>query len=707
MSGTIILPTFSGHFTQASNLIKTIKETSPLLQIDIIISKDDDKLFAIYNNDPICNVKFIEDLVKSYSGIDITGSELLKGIGKFRFQAIKKILGVYSCDTDLALILDSETNIVRDLNEMFTQGLENTTVLYSLRDWSKIPESLTTEVRREVNLLLEQQNDYWFFESFNWVYDVNILKDMLNSIESRFGKDWIFRNAALFECQLYYQYAFNDNAKYKFVRVEDLFLEHFGEDYGQKIVDRFWRSSFTFCGMIEYAAHLMSRTEYVGFVTDPKVTKHLRLLRHEPPVIYDVVDEARAKCPEEFYFGEAAMHRGDFTKGKIAILISGEFHRLDNILNIKNFLAGVDCDIFVTTQKDSHLVPLIKELLSPIQLSESDDELNRGRHARSMSLADGATEYAVKADRDIGVSNMFDKLSITYQMMKNHQENSSDKYSIVVRIRPDIFSVSRLKDVFLDVAEHCQVDNNSIFFPDRFWSQGINDQFFFGKTECMSTLLENLSGERYLSEEFLNPEYFLGKTLLKNGLKPIAFTFKYILLRNQHIHIDFINARLNEQENLFWSKKIPFPCWKDLTLQLKINLNNVYIKNSQLKLSRIFTLRRKDVEFFYGKSESGKLYVFTCEHKSPYIFASEVSKICIPFLSYMMVFGYPYTVTEVNNVSLQHYDPKTEQLEIEIDDREQVLTVCVPKPSFFAWLLVQSAKKTRRCILSLLRRVRN
>ncbi|MCG4668076.1 hypothetical protein NE699_23150 [Escherichia coli] len=62
MLGTIIIPTYSGHFTQASNLIKTIKDTSPLLHIDIIISKDDEKLFDIYNNDPTCNVKFIEEL---------------------------------------------------------------------------------------------------------------------------------------------------------------------------------------------------------------------------------------------------------------------------------------------------------------------------------------------------------------------------------------------------------------------------------------------------------------------------------------------------------------------------------------------------------------------------------------------------------------------------------------------------------------------
>lgn len=452
MSGTIILPTFSGHFAQACNLIKTIRNTSGNIRIDLIISKDDEKLFEEFRNDSCCSVKFIEDLVKQYSQVDITAAELLKGIGKFRFQALKKILGVLFCETQLSLVLDSETNIVRDLNEMFAAGVEDTTVLYSLRDWSKIPASLTTEVRQEVNLLLDQKNDYWFFESFNWIYDIEILKNMLSSIESRFGKEWIFRNTPLFECQLYYQFAFNNNEKYKYLRVEDLFIDHFGHPYGQKIIDRFWRSSFTFCGMIEYAAHLMSKDEYIKFISDPIVTHHLRLLRHEPPLIYDVVSAARNKSPKEHYFGEAAMHRGDFTRGKIAILISGEFHSLDNILSMKNFLAGVDCDVFVTTQKDSNLVPMITELLAPVGLAESDDELCRGHHSKTMALAEGATEYAVKPGRDIGVSNMFDKLAMTYQMMKTHQSTMSGEYSIVVRIRPDIYSTTRLKDVFHDIA---------------------------------------------------------------------------------------------------------------------------------------------------------------------------------------------------------------------------------------------------------------
>lgn len=40
MLGTIILPTFSGHYAQARNLIKTIRNTSGNIRIDIIISKD-------------------------------------------------------------------------------------------------------------------------------------------------------------------------------------------------------------------------------------------------------------------------------------------------------------------------------------------------------------------------------------------------------------------------------------------------------------------------------------------------------------------------------------------------------------------------------------------------------------------------------------------------------------------------------------------
>lgn len=706
MPGTVILPTFSGHFTQATNLIKTIRQSSGDVCINIIISKDDSELFKPYENDQYCKIKYIEDLIKQYSNIDISAKDLLSGIGKFRFQALKKILGVYYCETELALILDSETNIVKDLNEMFADGVEKTSVLYSLRQWDKIPESLTTAVRTEVNNLLDQQNDYWFFESFNWVYDVNLLKEMVSSIESRFGNEWIFRNTPLFECQLYYQYAFNNQSKYKFVRVEDLFIEHFGPEYGKKIIDRFWHSSFTFCGMIEYAAHLMSREEYIDFVTDPKVTHHLRLVRHEPPIIYDIVDVIRDKCDQKEYYGEAAMHRGDFTRGKIAVLISGEFHHLDNLLNIKNFLAGVDCNIFVATQKNSQLVPLINEVLSPIEIVAADDERLRGAHSKVLTLADGSPETNIKPGRDIGVTNMFDKLALAYQAMKKHQTESSEDYSIVVRIRPDIFSTTRLKDIFFDIAEHSQVDEKTVFFPDRFWSQGINDQFFFGKMRPMSTLLDNISGDNYLGCEYLNPEYFLGKTLLNLDIKPVAFEFSYILMRDQRINIHSIQHWLSDQERLFWSKKIPFSCWKNLSDKLSSNLSNIYVKNSQLEVSKIFTFRRKEIEFFCGKNPSGRIVVFTSEHKSPYLYASYVKKWHVPFLSYMLIFGYPYSITNVNNVVLNGYDKKSNQLEITMDKKSDVVSVFTPKPSFIAWGIVQTAKKFRRLLLGLARRIR-
>lgn len=704
MSGTVILPTFSGHFSQASNLINTIRQTSGDIKIDIIISKDDAELFCKYNDDKSCEIKYIEDLIKSYSGVDITAVKLLQGIGKFRFQALKKLLGVLYCDTNLALVLDSETNIVKDLNEMFSGGLENTSVLYSHRQWDKIPESLTTEVRNEVNILLEQNSDFWFFESFNWIYEVELLKKMFSSIEAKFGKEWIFRKKPLFECQLYYQYAYNENVSYKFVRVEELFLEHFGSEYGKKIIDRFWGSSFTFCGMIEYAAYLMSKEEYISFVTNPKITHHLRLVRHEPPLLYDVVDTARKMSSPAEYYGEAAMHRGDFTRGKIAVLISGDFHHLDNILNVKNFLSGVECDLFVSIQKDSYLVPLIKEILSPVTIVAVDDELQLGSHSKELALSDGLPEKCTKLGRDIGVSNMFDKLYMAYQAMKNHQSNESKEYSIVVRLRPDIFSTSRLKDVFFDVAEHSQIDEQTIFFPNRFWSQGINDQFFFGKLNPMNALLDELIGGKYLACEYQNPEYFLGRTLLRKKLKPVAFDFNYILMRNQRAEIESIPWKLSEQDSAFWSKKIPFSCWKDLSDKLDNNINNVFIKNAQLEISSIFTFKRKHMEFFYGKANDGRLYVFTAEQKSPYLNASQVRKLYIPFLSYLMVLGYPYSITETSNVMLISYIKESNDLKIKLGKKIESVKIVTPKPSPLAWMTVQIAKKVRRGLIKIIRR---
>ncbi|WEP51028.1 hypothetical protein NMY27_07510 [Cronobacter dublinensis subsp. beijingensis] len=704
MSGTVILPTFSGHFFHASNLINTIRKTSGDIKIDVIISKADEELFSKYKNDDFCEIKYIEDLIKEYSGVDISATDLLKSIGKFRFQALKKLLGVLYCKTSLALVLDSETNIVKNLNEMFSEGIENTSVLYSHRQWDKVPHSLTTEVRTEVNILLEEHSDFWFFESFNWVYDIQILKRMFSVIESKFGKDWIFRQKPLFECQLYYQFAYSQNSSYKFTRVEQLFLEHFGNEYGNKIIDRFWGSSFTFCGMIEYAAYLMSKEEYISFVTDPRVTHHLRLVRHEPPLIYDVVDIARKQSSPKEYYGEAAMHRGDFTRGKIAVLISGDFHHLENILNIKNFLAGVECDLFVSVLEDSYLVPLINELLSPVAIVAVDDNLQLGNHTKVLALSEGLPERATKPNRDIGVANMFDKLAVAYQAMKKHQLNTAEDYSIVVRVRPDIFSTARLKDVFFDVAEHSQIDDETIFFPNRFWSQGINDQFFFGKSNPMESLLDMLTGNNYINCEYQNPEYFLGNTLLAQKLKPVAFNFNYILMRGQRAEIHSINSKLSEQEGAFWSKTIPYPCWKDLSAHLKNILNNVYIKNAQLEVSSIFTFNRQHMDFFYGKTSEGKLYAFTSQQKSPHVKVSLVRKMYIPFLSYLMVFGYPYTITDTSNVTLLSYAEEKKEIKIKTENGVESLKIYTPKPSTFAWLIVQIAKKTRRVLIRIIRR---
>ncbi|HFJ0100114.1 TPA: hypothetical protein ACGSW7_001210 [Yersinia enterocolitica] len=60
MLGTIILPTFSGHYAQARNLIKTIRNTSGNIRIDIIISKDDEELFKVYQEDEFCHVNTLK-----------------------------------------------------------------------------------------------------------------------------------------------------------------------------------------------------------------------------------------------------------------------------------------------------------------------------------------------------------------------------------------------------------------------------------------------------------------------------------------------------------------------------------------------------------------------------------------------------------------------------------------------------------------------
>ncbi|WED78053.1 hypothetical protein [Aeromonas allosaccharophila] len=705
MKYTVLIPTFIGHIHQAKELISSIKRSGEEnnFSIKIVISIEEKEKFDEYEFNKDCTYLYVENLIEKYIDTKISASELLNSVGKFKYQALKKILGVVYSGSDSVLILDSETHIVKNLSEIFLSGIEGTSVLYSSRNWERIPLSLTTEVRDEVNSLLQQNSDKWFFESFNWVYDVESMKLLLGEIEKKYTKKWVFRSKPLFECQLYYQYIYSNrplSVNYRFINVESLYLSHFGHEHGSKILERFWNSPFPFNGVVEYSAQILTKKEYIDFVSDPEVLQHLRLVRHEPISVYDIVNSVHDKIKKceragSYYYGEASMHRGDFTRGRICILLSGRFNNPDDVLNIKNFLLGVDCDLFVATSNDCYLIPFIQDNLSPISISEVDDNFSLGEREALLSTTD-SFEQDVKAGRDVGSMSMFDKINLAYHNMLEYEKKSGFQYSIIVRLRPDIFSVKRLKDVFYQVSEYASANIDGVFFPNRFWSQGINDQFFFGKRSPMSSILEGVSGSNYIKASYINPEFYMAELIQSKNIKPVAFDFCYILTRSHYDDVYAISSRFHSQESLFWSKTIEHKCWRDLSGELSRIISNVLIKNSEIRPNRFINNRSKECDLFYGKAQNGS-YVFISEHKSADIIVCKINKFVSLFISYLVILGYPFPFSICEKAWLTKYDKSSGILHASLGEKELSVNIYTPKPALLIWFAIRLLRHFRLC----------
>lgn len=704
--GTVVIPTWRGHFNEASGLVHSIRTYDSAMPIVLVIGTEEKALFEPLAQQTNCTLLFIDQLVESYTGKAMSASHLLKIIGKFRYQAIKKLLAAAAIETEMALVLDSESQICAPLKNLFQAGIEGTTVLYTQRPWPEMDRSLTTRVHKEVSYLIGYQPN-WYFESYNWVYSRAITSELLQHLKKKHGVGWLFRTEPLFECQLYYQYAQQQQSGYRFMSVETLLELHFSAERTSMIVHACQNSPFHACGIIEYLAAVLPRRDYIAFMSRPEILEHLRLVRHEPLLLHDMVNEFRdAVSPSAPFFGEVSMHRGQFIRGKIAVLMTGVFQNEQDVWNAKRLLEGIECDLFIAVPAGHWTQGLIEDVLQPRALVTIDEESLHGDRAIAVAQASLA-EKETKPNRDIISMSMFDKIQAAFNAMCAHEDACAQPYAVVVRIRPDILSQQRLRDLFIFVSEQVGALTNRIFFPDRFWSQGINDQLFFGGRTEMGRLLASISGSAYSQCAYLNPEWFLADTLRTCKLDPFAVHFEYILARGNYPSLSHISDKFNEQNRLFWSRTIPLSLARNLSKPLDSIVDTVYAKNGVLKTYRIHT-SRGEYEFLFLRGDNARIYACVSEYKSPYIFAVQIPRWLISIFTYMALLGFPGVLRSANAASLRMagepnmVDSQTNRCEIFFLNRQQPAILATPtayRPSWLLWfcsIVIRLARGVKR-----------
>ena len=282
MKRAIITPTYSGHFTFVEKYLESLNKylEDKSFPICIIISKSESTEFTniikLYKNSLNIRVYFLEDILIKFN-IKETPDELMALYGRLSFQTIKKIYGALYIGAQQFLFLDSESLMIRATNMdlLFDEYFKHPKFFISKIDnRNKIYKSdFTYEFIRSITSLMNEKPEFYTTESYEWFYDLNILKDSIKKLGQPID---VIRNynmpnthpnlEGILEALWYYQYLlYNNKYGYKVYVVDDELKKYLNEEYPRFHAD-FNRHPVYACGVLECCTIFFDKNNVDGFI---------------------------------------------------------------------------------------------------------------------------------------------------------------------------------------------------------------------------------------------------------------------------------------------------------------------------------------------------------------------------------------------------------------------------------------------------------
>lgn len=258
MRRCVITPTFEGHFDYVKNLLISYeKEVVDKYDYVIITGSDKEsrKLRDILRSKKWEWLKIynITDILAKY-GIHVDVDNLLKKVGRFSFQTIKKLYPMLYLDYEQYLVIDSESIFLRktSLNKIFTEWEKQKTLFYSsmnsrnmstYKNWLDYKTSINC-----AKLLGYKFDNKWRFETFNWIYEKRIVADLFSKFNGdlyhpiynhsvAYAEEW---DKAIFEIILYSHFVSKNSEKYGYRQIDviDELKRELGEDLCQEMIKK-------------------------------------------------------------------------------------------------------------------------------------------------------------------------------------------------------------------------------------------------------------------------------------------------------------------------------------------------------------------------------------------------------------------------------------------------------------------------------------
>ncbi|MBT8563241.1 hypothetical protein G6710_02065 [Polynucleobacter paneuropaeus] len=272
MKYIIIIPTYKDHLNQVDIFLESFSKfciDAKEIGIRIIISKNEEYIFSDFKKkwSKRLNIEIISlnAILLKEEGINIDEDKLLEEVGKFNFQAIKKIYGGKYFDCEMSLVVDSEAVIIRvcSFQDLFEGFKVNKFIIYSRHESCEFHKIIT---RNCADMLGIPYEDKWMLEYQYWFFEKSLVEELFQHllIKTKVSVLENFRSyVPVFDFNLYCLYLFYSKKNgYKFVDSDMLLKSCLGEKQFQIYKAKMISFGVT---LFEYFPWAISSENIIGF----------------------------------------------------------------------------------------------------------------------------------------------------------------------------------------------------------------------------------------------------------------------------------------------------------------------------------------------------------------------------------------------------------------------------------------------------------
>ena len=607
MNRIIITPTFRPHFPFNREFLQSYAqnaEDAAQVPVHFVVVRDElADMQAIMAEFPALDLHAhaFEDLLEA-SGHRENALELLREVGKFAYQSLKKLYALKAIDYDQALVLDSEALILKPVRvaDLFDEYYADPFVLYSdlsYRGDHWFGGQSDAVVKNAAKLLRLPYPNLWFLEYYGWFYDKRIVRDLfasfpedlLPAIRTRLKSD-----TRVFENQLFYHFVWANAERYhyRFASVQDMLQEYLGPD-GYAAYMRHFEGDWQQTGMFEMVSKTVTERN-VAALERLFNDKHFRFYRFELLNRNDVVQrELIERTPITVLVSSEGYRR---TRERVAVCLSGmPRNPRQNLRFLRSFLAESDVDVFFHLwqgQDDDYITSVLQP---KAHVFESHDAAPKPPEYKR-------PEKLIPAKRVPDVTSMLYSIKRANDLKHAYEEEHGFRYDVVVRLRLDFFSTRPLVDIIEHIRYQQAGWERTLYLPDMANSSGINDQIALGSSDTMDQYSSVFDQLRDFAEyDYFNAEYMLARNVLRSGLRILTFPFEYILLRNDVLQTFDIEEHVRRTQSTWWSAQLPPVPADALNPYFAAKTDSVaLVAELELEFPKVFRLRAPQGYLRYG-----------------------------------------------------------------------------------------------------------